>query len=319
MATDSAEAFDGAEDGAVEGTEERDALSGSDSDSIIDEFAEDGEEEDAGPVLSADDLGEMANAKIQLKVNGKDETLDLPEVIRLAQLGKGAYGKFEDAAKARKEAETIRGQVQTFSANLLDDPITQYERLWTQAGRRGDPIEHLANRFMEVIKYEDLPPDQRRAQDLDRREQRLRQYEEERQRAAQEQQVEQESQALQQHFMDAIGPALEAEGISEAQQGWAIQQAAALLSELDVDIRQAPYDVLARRVREQLERLTGQPVRRRSKAAIREQRRRSGPAATAKKPEAGSGRQREQKGPRVYSSDADFFALIGGTGSDVIG
>lgn len=129
---------------------------------------------------------------VKLKFKGKEEAVDdLDTLARWAQTGRGATEVFEQAKKLREEAEAKAAKLEKLKGGSLED------RLALLTETLGD--EETALQFMEEALYrkriepQQLSPEQRQMQEMQRR---LQAYEAEKAQAAQKaQQAELEAQA----------------------------------------------------------------------------------------------------------------------------
>lgn len=126
--------------------------------------------------------------KVKYKANGQDVEEELDEATLSTRLARerGAYSKFEEAAKLRKDAEQM---LRDFEEGLTK-PETFRKRLEANFAKQGLKPEEarakardiLAHSLGQLLQEDDLSPEQRRLQELEEREA-LRQQEEEDARA----------------------------------------------------------------------------------------------------------------------------------------
>jgi hypothetical protein len=144
----------------------------------------------------------------EVKVNGKVQKMTRDEVIAHAQMSHAAQARFEEAARARKEAEQIRQMAQKDpisalrAAGLQDDQIRDYMERW----------------YMEkFIEPETLSPEQRRAKEM---ESKLRKYEEEdknRKLQSEQQQMEQATAQQREYLQQQIVEAIDRSGLPKTE------------------------------------------------------------------------------------------------------
>jgi hypothetical protein len=115
----------------------------------------------AGPAVETTTLNPAAMRLLKLKVDGQEFELPESEVISLAQQGKSANKRFQEAAATRKEAETIVNY-------LKNNPKEAFKRLGI------DVRKFSEDTLMEILQQEQMSPEQRKAQE---NEHRLREYE----------------------------------------------------------------------------------------------------------------------------------------------
>lgn len=86
----------------------------------------------------------------KLIVNGKEEWISTEDAIKLAQIGKGANAKFEEAAKMRKQNEQFLELLKSNPRAVLENP------------KLGVDFRKIAEEFLlEQIKLEQMTPQQR--------------------------------------------------------------------------------------------------------------------------------------------------------------
>lgn len=97
-----------------------------------------------------------AARRLKLKIDGQEEELAEDEVIKLAQMGRAADKRFQEAAKSRKEAEQ-------FLRMLKEDPISVL-----QNPAIGHDFRRLAEEYLKgQYEKEMLSPEQRRIRELE--------------------------------------------------------------------------------------------------------------------------------------------------------
>ena len=99
--------------------------------------------------------------KMKLKIDNADVEMSESEVIALAQKGRGADRKFQEAAQLRKEAEQT-------AAYLKANPREALAKLGI------DVRKFSEDTLMEILTQEQMSPEQRKAQDMEKK---LRGYE----------------------------------------------------------------------------------------------------------------------------------------------
>ncbi len=92
--------------------------------------------------------------KWKLKVNGAEEEVDEPELIKRAQLSSSANQKFQKAAEIEKMAQEMLRELES-------DPRHLFEKT------KKDPYEWAEKLLIEKLKYETASPEQRRLWDLE--------------------------------------------------------------------------------------------------------------------------------------------------------
>ena len=123
--------------------------------------------------------------KLKLKIDGKEEELPEEDVIRLAQLGKGAGKRFEEAAQIKKQAEQFINQLKSDPRSVLCNPAL------------GIDAKKLAEEIVwERIQEESLTPEQRQAKALQRE---LEEYKK-REKDAEAQRAQERQQALHEKY-----------------------------------------------------------------------------------------------------------------------
>lgn len=99
--------------------------------------------------------------KMKLKIDNADVEMSESEVIALAQKGRGADRKFQEAAQLRKEAEQT-------AAFLKANPREALAKLGIDVRKFSEET------LMEILTQEQMSPEQRKAQDMEKK---LRGYE----------------------------------------------------------------------------------------------------------------------------------------------
>lgn len=194
--------------------------------------------ESQAPVESAAPPTQAEIRKMKLKIDGKDQEYDEPEVIRLAQQGKAAQQRFQEAAKMRKEAEDMIGLIKRDPIAVMNDP------------RIGVNFRELAEKYLsEQLKLEMMTPEQKKYHEA---EQKLKGYQD--QEKAQKAQVEnQQMQQLQDHyaneFSNTITDALKTQGVPKSPN--TVKRMAALMSKSLENGLDLPPAQIAKLVREE--------------------------------------------------------------------
>lgn len=128
---------------------------------------------------------ESTPQRYKIKANGQEHEVSLEEALKLAELGKGAGSKFEEAAKMRKQTEA-------FMKRLKEDPLSVL-----QDKNLGINFRELAEEYLySQIQDEQLSPAERKQREL---EEELKKYRSKEQEEATKKQQEQELRA-QQHY-----------------------------------------------------------------------------------------------------------------------
>lgn len=161
---------------------------------------------------------------VKLKFKGKEETVDdLDQLARWAQMGRGATEVFEQAKRMREEAEVKASRLDKLRGGSLDDRLA----LLTEA--LGD--EEAAFQFMEEALYEkriapqQLTPEQRQLQEMQRK---LQSYEQEKAqtvKAQQEAELDRQADAIAQQYAKTAADVM-------AKLGWGAELAPLVLREM---------------------------------------------------------------------------------------
>jgi hypothetical protein len=161
---------------------------------------------------------------VKLKFKGKEETVDdLDQLARWAQMGRGATEVFEQAKRMREEAEVKASRLDRLRGGSLDDRLA----LLTEA--LGD--EEAALQFMEEALYEkrivpqQLTPEQRQLQEMQRK---LQSYEQEKAqtvKAQQEAELDRQADAIAQQYAKTAADVM-------AKLGWGAELAPLVLREM---------------------------------------------------------------------------------------
>jgi hypothetical protein len=161
---------------------------------------------------------------VKLKFKGKEETVDdLDQLARWAQMGRGATEVFEQAKRMREEAEVKASRLDKLRGGSLDDRLA----LLTEA--LGD--EEAALQFMEEALYEkriapqQLTPEQRQLQEMQRK---LQSYEQEKAqtvKAQQEAELDRQADAIAQQYAKTAADVM-------AKLGWGAELAPLVLREM---------------------------------------------------------------------------------------
>lgn len=116
---------------------------------------------DAAPKTPAPEPTEPAaeptpppSPKWKLKRGKEEVEVEQEEAIRLAQLGYGAHRTFEEAARLRKDADMVRSRIKSDTAGVL-----------TEHGI--NPDEWAVARVRELIRRENMTPEQRAQADFE--------------------------------------------------------------------------------------------------------------------------------------------------------
>lgn len=146
-----------------------------------------------GAVAQARAADDAAARKWRIKYGDDEREVDEAELLTLAQKAHGADRRFEEAASARKEAQTMKQQIAAAAQRMMDDPAEIMSALAGDEGRAAqiaaermvkrpafrdaliaqlldDPgARDLAEqRMLERLRYERLPEDERRKIDEER-------------------------------------------------------------------------------------------------------------------------------------------------------
>jgi hypothetical protein len=161
---------------------------------------------------------------VKLKFKGKEETVDdLDQLARWAQMGRGATEVFEQAKRMREEAEVKASRLDKLRGGSLDDRLA----LLTEA--LGD--EEAALQFMEEALYEkrivpqQLTPEQRQLQEMQRK---LQSYEQEKAqtvKAQQEAELDRQADAIAQQYAKTAADVM-------SKLGWGAELAPLVLREM---------------------------------------------------------------------------------------
>lgn len=161
---------------------------------------------------------------VKLKFKGKEETVDdLDQLARWAQMGRGATEVFEQAKKLREEAEAKASRLEKLKGGSLED------RLALLTETLGD--EEAALQFMEEALFQkriapqQLSPEQRQLQEMQRK---LQSYEAEKAQAAkakQEAELEAQAEAIAQQYAKTAADVM-------AKLGWGPELAPVVLREM---------------------------------------------------------------------------------------
>lgn len=156
--------------------------------------------------------------KWKLVVDGKEEEVDEPELVRRAQKAKGAELRFQEAAQLRKQLETV--------ASTLKNPKEVFNFLKNEFGY--DP-KKLASEFLyeNYVRPETMTPEQKKMAEIEQRalaaEEQLKQFQEKEQQAQMQVQV----QAALESLNKEMGEALQESGLPKNPQ--VVKQAAAYM------------------------------------------------------------------------------------------
>lgn len=163
-------------------------------------------------------------APVKLKFKGKEESVDdLDTLVRWAQTGRGATEVFESAKKLREEAEAKASRLEKLKGGSFED------RLALLTETMGD--EEAALQFMEEALFQkriapqQLTPEQRQMQEMQRK---LQAYEAEKAQAAkakQEAELEAQAEAIAQQYAKTAADVM-------AKLGWGPELAPVVLREM---------------------------------------------------------------------------------------
>lgn len=154
--------------------------------------------------------------KVKYKANGQDVEEELDHDTLAARLAreKGAYSKFEEASRLRKEAERIQ---QDFEAGL-SNPAQFRARLEANFAKRGMDKHEAREEVRKLFAYglsgildeDDLSPEQRRLRELEARERQREEEEEGRRAEAARAEFGKKVEAKRQEFTQRISAAMQA-------------------------------------------------------------------------------------------------------------
>jgi len=206
---------------ATEAQVNQDAVPVSEAQATIEETKTDGVVEAA----------EKVARKMKLKVDGVEQELPEDEVIKLAQMSKAAQKRFNEAAKARKEAAQFLDMLKKDPKAVLEHPDI------------GVDVKKFAEDYLlKELEKQEMSPEAKRAYEA---EQKLAQIEKEKEELAQ-QQEEQKQLQLQEHYKveyeQSIKEALDTTQIpktAQSVQRMAIYMSAALENGVDLDPKTA--------------------------------------------------------------------------------
>jgi GGDEF domain-containing protein len=160
----------------------------------------------ANTSLSSSDSSQPSEStpspRYKIKANGQEHEVSIEEALKLAELGKGASSKFEEAAKMRKQTEA-------FMRRLKEDPMSVL-----QDKNLGINFRELAEEYL----YSQLQDEQMSPADKERRqmEEELKKFRSKEQEEKTRQQQEQELRAQQhyeQHYDRLISEGLSKSGL----------------------------------------------------------------------------------------------------------
>lgn len=161
---------------------------------------------------------------VKLKFKGKEETVDdLDQLAKWAQMGRGATEVFEQAKKLREEAEAKASRLEKLKGGSLED------RLALLTETLGD--EEAALAFMEEALYQkriapqQLTPEQRQMQQLQRELQAFKEKEAQQTKAAREAELEKQADAIAQQYAKTAADVM-------AKLGWGPELAPLVLREM---------------------------------------------------------------------------------------
>lgn len=173
-----------------------------------------------------------AKRRFKLKVNNQEEEWDEDKVLEWAQKGRASHKVFEDAAKARKEAEEKLAKIK--------DP-RELRKILQEAGV---DFRKVSEEYLfEQLEEDNLTPEQKELRELKR-------FKEEQERLAQERAQQEEQARLQaaeehytQHYDNQIVKALEASALPRSP-GVIRRVAQHMLTALESDIDLDPADAI---------------------------------------------------------------------------
>lgn len=117
--------------------------------------------------------------KHKIKVNGVEMELPLEEIIKRAQMAEGAHRKFEEAAKARREAEEKEAKLNKGLKDLLKDRIKQNPEM----------LKDVEEFFAEKIQEMQMSPEEKEKAQLKQQLEDYKRQEQERKQAEEQQQI----------------------------------------------------------------------------------------------------------------------------------
>jgi hypothetical protein len=147
-----------------------------------------------------------AARKYKLKVNGSEVELDEAELLKKAELGYGAYSKFEEASKLRKDVQTF------VKALRSEDPQVRAQAL--QAA--GFNVQEYVDQHIEQLRQEaQLTPDQRERKRFETERQQWEQQKQKWEHQQREQVITQQTAVVKQQYQEMFGKALAEAGIPD--------------------------------------------------------------------------------------------------------
>jgi hypothetical protein len=147
-----------------------------------------------------------AARKYKLKVNGSEVELDEAELLKKAELGYGAYSKFEEASKLRKDVQTF------VKALRSEDPQVRAQAL--QAA--GFDVQQYVDQYIEQMRQEaQLTPDQRERKRFETERQQWQQQKQQWESQQREAVITQQTAVVKQQYQDMFGKALGEAGVPD--------------------------------------------------------------------------------------------------------
>lgn len=144
--------------------------------------------------------------KYKIKANGQDVELDEAEMLKKAELGYGAYTKFEEAAKLRKDVQTF------VKALRSDDPQTRAQALEAA----GFNVQEYVDQHIEQLRAEaQLTPDQRERKRIEGQLQQREEQIAKREAHYRETHIAQQTKVVQQQYQEMFGKALGEAGVPD--------------------------------------------------------------------------------------------------------
>lgn len=166
--------------------------------------------------------------KLRLKIDGQDEEHDEEQVIKLAQKGRAADRRFEEAHKLAQKAQQAMDRLAQIERKLTSDPMMR-------AYLAGDE-EAVMQAMIARLEYESLPPEERRRRDeeqaLRSKAQRYDEIERQQREAQQRQQREEQIAALTKRHEEEAKASLSRVGLDaadpEVMERWIVTRSSAL-------------------------------------------------------------------------------------------
>lgn len=188
------------------------------------------ENTDSSPVESNKPVesSPQPTSKYKLKANGVEVEHTLEEVLKLASLGKGADSKFQEAAKARKQAEQFMSALKSDPISILTNP------------NLGIDFKKIAEEYLfNQIQAESLSPEERRQREMESELEKYRNKDKEEMTKREREQALQAEQHYAEHYDRIITDGLSKSGLPKTQH--TVKMTAYYLSKaldagLDVDV-----------------------------------------------------------------------------------